>query len=111
MKTLTVDLGDRSYPIHIGTNLLTKKELICPHVTGSQVMIVSNDVVAPLYLKQTESLFTDFICHHVILPDGEKHKTLTVLNLIYDALLSNHFDRGCTLVALGGGVVGDMRAY
>jgi len=111
MKTLNVDLGDRSYPIHIGTNLLSQKELVCPHVTGSQVMIVSNDVVAPLYLEKAKSLFTDFTCQHIILPDGEKYKTLTDLNLIYDALLSNHFDRGCTLVALGGGVVGDMTGY
>ena len=111
MKTLTVDLGKRSYPIHIGTNLLTQKELVVPHVTGSQVMIVTNNIVAPLYLAQAEALFSDFQCHHVILPDGENHKTLTDLNLIYDALLSNHFDRYCTLVALGGGVVGDMTGY
>ena len=111
MKTLTVDLGERSYPIHIGKNLLAHKELVTPHVTGSQVMIVTNDVVAPLYLEQAKALFTDFKCHEVILPDGEKHKTLTDLNLIYDALLSNHFDRYCTLVALGGGVVGDMTGF
>jgi len=111
MKTLTVDLGERSYPIHIGEGLLAQKELVIPHVTGTQVMIVSNDIVAPLYLEQTKLLFKDFNCHHVILPDGEKHKTLTDLTLIYDALLSNHFDRYCTLVALGGGVVGDMTGY
>ena len=111
MKTLTVDLGERSYPIHIGSGLLSKKELVSPHVTGNQVMIVSNDVVAPLYLEQANALFSGFNCQHVILPDGEKHKTLTDLNLIYDALLSNHFDRSCTLVALGGGVVGDMTGY
>jgi len=111
MKTLTVDLGERSYPIHIGEGLLAQKELVIPHVTGTQVMIVSNDIVAPLYLEQVKLLFKDFNCHHVILPDGEKHKTLTDLTLIYDALLSNHFDRYCTLVALGGGVVGDMTGY
>lgn len=111
MKTLTVDLGERSYPIHIGANLLSQKDLVTPHVTGSQVMIVTNDIVAPLYLEQAKTLFSDFNCHEVILPDGEKHKTLTDLNLIYDALLSNHFDRYCTLVALGGGVVGDMTGY
>lgn len=111
MKTLSVDLGVRSYPIHIGVNLLANKQLVTPHVTGSQVMIVSNDIVAPLYLAQAQALFADFKCHHVILPDGEKHKTLNDLNLIYDALLSNHFDRSCTLVALGGGVVGDMTGF
>lgn len=111
MKTLTVDLGERSYPIHIGTGLLNQKELVTSHVTGSQVMIVTNDVVAPLYLEQAKSMFSDFNCHHVILPDGEIHKTLADLTLIYDALLENHFDRYCTLVALGGGVVGDMTGY
>ncbi len=111
MKTLTVDLGERSYPIYIGAGLLSQKELLTPYVSGSQVMIVSNDVVAPLYLEQVKKLFVDFQCQHVILPDGEKYKTLSDLNLIYDALLSNHFDRYCTLVALGGGVVGDMTGY
>jgi len=111
MKTLTVDLGERSYPIHIGEGILAQKELVIPYVTGTQVMIVSNDIVAPLYLEQAKLLFNDFNCHHVILPDGEKHKTLTDLTLIYDALLSNHFDRYCTLVALGGGVVGDMTGF
>lgn len=111
MKTLTVDLGQRSYPIHIGPGLLSQKELVIPHVTSSQVMIVTNEIVAPLYLEQVKTLFSDFNCHEVILPDGEKHKTLTDLNHIYDALLSNHFDRYCTLVALGGGVVGDMTGF
>jgi len=111
MKTLNVDLGTRSYPIHIGTDLLSQKDLVIPHVTGTQVLIVTNDIVAPLYLEQTKALFSDFNCQEVILPDGEKHKTLKDLNLIYDALLSNHFDRYCTLVALGGGVVGDMTGY
>jgi len=111
MKTLNVDLGKRSYPIHIGANLLSQANLIIPHVTGTQVMIVTNDIVAPLYLEQVKALFTDFIYHEVILPDGEKHKTLTDLNLIYDALLSHHYDRYCTLIALGGGVVGDMTGF
>ncbi len=111
MKTLTVNLGERSYPIHIGADLLSQKELVTPYVNGSQVMIVSNDIVAPLYLEQAKALFTDFQCQTVILPDGEQHKTLSDLNLIYDALLSNHFDRYCTLVALGGGVVGDMTGF
>ena len=77
MKTLTVDLGERSYPIHIGSNLLSQHDLVSSHVSGTQVMIVTNDVVAPLYLQQAKSLFKDFECHVVILPDGEKHKTLT----------------------------------
>lgn len=111
MKTLTVELGERSYPIYIGSGLLSRKDLVTPYVCGSQVMIVSNDVVAPLYLEQVKKLFADFQCEQIILPDGEAHKTLTDLNLVYDALLKNHFDRHCTLVALGGGVVGDMTGF
>ncbi|MDX1812173.1 MAG: 3-dehydroquinate synthase [Gammaproteobacteria bacterium] len=111
MKTLHVDLGDRSYPIYIGQNLLTQANLICPHIAGKQVLIVSNETVAPLYLDKVTALLTDFQVESVILPDGEKYKNLEVLNQIYDALLTHKFDRSVTLVALGGGVVGDMTGF
>ncbi len=111
MKTLTVDLGARSYPIHIGSGLLGRPELIREHISGSRVMIVSNETVAPLYLQKTVTAFDNFQVEHVILPDGEQHKTLNVLNKIFDALLEKHFDRHCTLVALGGGVIGDMTGF
>ncbi|MDH5395022.1 MAG: 3-dehydroquinate synthase [Gammaproteobacteria bacterium] len=111
MKTLHVELGDRSYPIFIGQDLLSKPELVEPYVHGTQVMIVTNTTIAPLYLEQVKKTFAKFNCQTVILPDGEKYKNLTELNAIYDALLSAKFDRKCTLVALGGGVIGDMTGF
>jgi 3-dehydroquinate synthase len=111
MQTLQVDLGDRSYPIYIGTGLLGAAELVVPFVRGSQVMIVSNETVAPLYLEKTRQMFAGFRTEAVILPDGEQYKTLAVWERIFDALLGQRFDRSCTLVALGGGVVGDMTGF
>ncbi len=111
MKTVTVNLSDRSYPIHIGAGLLDHAELVGKHVHGKQVMIVSNETVAPLYMDKTKKLFTNFETHEVILPDGEVYKNLDELNKIFDVLLQNHFDRYTTLVALGGGVIGDMTGF
>src|SRR5512143_3133443 len=102
MNTLNVDLGTRSYPIYIGRGLLGREDLVTPFIKGRQVMIVSNETIAPLYLEKTAQAFAAYNYKHVILPDGEEYKTLDVLNKIFDALLSNRFDRGCTLVALGG---------
>lgn len=111
MKTLTVDLGDRSYPIFIGQNLLSDPALVKPYVTGSQVLIVSNTTVAPLYMAQAKQAFADFDVQEVILPDGEEYKNLEVLDLIFAAALKHRFDRRCTFVALGGGVIGDMTGF
>lgn len=111
MKTLTVELGERSYPIYIGENLLGKSDLIRPHIPGDQVMVVSNETVAPLYLDKVKSALGHFKLADVILPDGEQYKNLDTLNIIYDALLKNRFDRQCTLIALGGGVVGDITGF
>lgn len=111
MNTLYVELGERSYPIYIGSGLLGRSDLVIPHIVGQQVMIVTNDTVAPLYLEQVQATFADYNCETVILPDGEQYKTLEVVNRIFDALLTKHFDRHCTLVALGGGVVGDMTGF
>jgi 3-dehydroquinate synthase len=111
MKTLTVDLGDRSYPIHIGQQLLQQPELITPHIRGRQVMVVTNDTIAPLYLERAKQLLAGFELATVILPDGEQYKNLDTLNTIFDALLERRFNRGCTLVALGGGVVGDITGF
>jgi 3-dehydroquinate synthase len=109
--TLQVDLGDRAYPIYIGSDLISNPELFAQHIKGSRVMVVSNTTVAPLYLEQLKKALVDFNVSEVILPDGEEFKTLDVLNQIYTALLENRFDRTCTLIALGGGVVGDMTGY
>jgi 3-dehydroquinate synthase len=111
MKTLTVSLNERSYPIHIGQNLLGKENLLAPHIQGQQVLIVSNETIAPLYLEKTRSALSAYQCEMVILPDGEQYKTLDTVNLIFDALLQHRFDRQCTLIALGGGVVGDITGF
>ncbi|GAB4302833.1 MAG: 3-dehydroquinate synthase [Thiohalomonadaceae bacterium] len=111
MKTLHVDLGARSYPIYIGPGLLGRADLVLPHLTGTQAMIVSNETVAPLYLDRALAAFKGIRTEAVILPDGEQYKTLETVNTVFDALLSHRFDRKCTLVALGGGVVGDMTGF
>ena len=111
MNTLTVNLNERSYPIHIGQDLLGDPALLSPHIHGTQVLVVSNETVAPLYLEQTLAALTDYQCATVVLPDGEKYKTLETVNLIFDALLQHRFDRQCTLIALGGGVVGDITGF
>ena len=111
MKTLNVDLPNNSYPIFIGQDILNDSSIVAPFVKGRQVMIVTNEAVAPLYLDQAKALFKDFSVDVVILPDGEEYKNLEHLNLIYDGLLSNQHNRTTTLVALGGGVVGDMTGF
>lgn len=110
-KTLTVDLGVRNYPIHIGSAILTDPDLYRPHISGTQVMIVTNETVAPLYLDALKQTLGDYQVNEVILPDGERYKTLEVWSRIFDALLTERFARDCTLVALGGGVVGDMAGF
>lgn len=111
MNTLTVDLGDRSYPIFIGTGLLDRPEFYQPYISGRQVLIVTNETVAPLYLERVKKALEGYQVDEVILPDGEAYKDLTTLNLIYDALLQKQHNRTTTLLALGGGVVGDMCGY
>ncbi|MDO8331457.1 MAG: 3-dehydroquinate synthase [Fluviicoccus sp.] len=113
MQTLLVDLGDRSYPIYIGEHLLEKDNLLLPFIRGLQVLIVSNTTVAPLYLRVvTEALAKagKQIREH-ILPDGEQFKTFDQINAIFTTLLENRFNRDCTIIALGGGVVGDMTGF
>lgn len=111
MKTLQVDLGTRSYPIYIGQALLGQAKLVTPFVKSQQVLVVSNETVAPLYLEKTLATLTNFQTVSVILPDGEEYKTLAVLNQIFDNLLTHRCDRQTTLVALGGGVIGDMTGF
>ena len=111
MNTLHVDLGDRSYPIHIGPGVLGDAALLAPHISGRQVLVVSNETVAPLYLAKLQAALGDYEQDAVILPDGEQFKNLDVLNQIFDRLLQRRFNRRCTLIALGGGVVGDMTGF
>jgi len=114
--TLTVELGSRSYPIYIGSGLLQQAKLLEPHICGKQVMLVTNSTVAPLYLQtvldglhslQISGLQIDSL----VLDDGEQHKHLDTVSLIFDRLLEQRHNRTTTLIALGGGVIGDMTGY
>jgi len=111
--TLNVDLGERSYPIAIGPGLLDDAALLARHIGGNKVAIVTNTTVAPLYLDKVaghlRALGRDVV--EIVLPDGEEHKNWQSLNLVYDALLQNKCDRKTTLVALGGGVIGDLTGF
>ena len=112
MQTLHVELGDRRYPIFIGSDL-NPRNLLEPYIHGQQVMIVSNTTVAPLYLT-TYVAALEALGKKVatcILPDGEKYKKIEYLNLIFDALLEAGFNRDATVLALGGGVIGDMAGF
>lgn len=111
MQTLKVDLGERSYPIYIGEGLLEQPELLAPHIAGRQVAIVSNETVAPLYLERLCKTLGAYSVLPVILPDGEAHKNWETLQLIFDGLLTARHDRRTTVVALGGGVIGDMAGF
>ena len=111
MDTLTVDLGARSYPILIGASLLKQTELMERHVPGRDILLVSNTTVAPLYAEElTRALRTRRVLV-TLLPDGEGHKTLATLARILDVLVANRFGRDATIVALGGGVVGDVAGF
>ncbi|HTT07576.1 MAG TPA: 3-dehydroquinate synthase [Gammaproteobacteria bacterium] len=114
MHTVHVNLAERGYPIYIAPGLLDDPKWLA-HLRGRQVMIVTNTIVGPLYQARVEHTLAK---HHpgcevrsVVLPDGEEHKTLAVMSEIVTALLQNRFDRGCALLALGGGVVGDLTGF
>jgi len=111
MTKFEVQLGERSYPIYIGKNIREEPTYLSKHVHGGTVFIISNDKVAPLYLDAILNNCRKYICHHLILPDGEIYKSLDTMNLIYSALLKNHCDRDTTLIALGGGVIGDITGF
>ncbi|MDR0715848.1 MAG: 3-dehydroquinate synthase [Azoarcus sp.] len=113
MHTLNVSLGARSYPIHIGHGLLDSPSLILPHLRTRKVAVVTNEVVGPLYLERLCAGLRreDVEIVTVVLPDGEAYKEWRTLNLIFDMLLREHCERATTLIALGGGVVGDMAGF
>ncbi|WP_437421408.1 3-dehydroquinate synthase [Stutzerimonas chloritidismutans] len=111
MQTLHVDLGERSYPIYIGEQLIERGELLSRHIRGKQVAIVTNDTVAPLYLDRLRRSLDGFSVTSVVLPDGEAHKNWQTLQAVFDALLQARHDRKATVVALGGGVIGDMAGF
>ena len=111
MQTLQVELAERSYPIYIGAGLLAQARLFAPHIAGRQVAIVTNETVAPLYLQRLLNVLAGFDVASVILPDGEAFKTWETLQLIFDGLLTARHDRRTTVIALGGGVIGDMAGF
>lgn len=113
MQTLTVSLGERSYPIHIGAGLLEREDLIAPSLRQKKGLVVTNTTVAPLYLERLLSTLgrLGVSAIPVVLPDGEQYKTWQTLNTIFDALLGAHCERSTTLIALGGGVIGDMGGF
>lgn len=113
MKTLSVGLAERSYPIHIGNDLLGKSELLLPYLSRKRAVVVSNTTVAPLYLQR----LTEILAQHqiqvesIVLPDGEQYKNSESMNVIYDALLRSRCERSTPIIALGGGVIGDMAGF
>ena len=111
MKTLHVALGERSYPIYIGEQLLSEPALFAAHIKGKEVLIVSNETVAPLYLEQVKAALAAYRLETVILPDGEQFKTLDIMQRIFDSLLQARMSRQVTIIALGGGVIGDMAGF
>jgi 3-dehydroquinate synthase len=111
MNTLQVALGHRSYPIYVGCGLLDQAELYARHIKAKQVLVVTNEKVAPFYLDRVLAQLKAYNASQLILPDGEQHKCLDVLDQIFDTLLANKFGRSATLIALGGGVIGDMGGF
>ena len=112
MTTVEVRLDDYSYPIHIGQGLLGESQLLSPHIGGGGALIVTNETIAPLYLERLRTtLGAETRVAEVILPDGEEHKSMAMLDRIFDVLIEQRFSRDVTIVALGGGVVGDMAGF
>ncbi|MDD5250397.1 MAG: 3-dehydroquinate synthase [Rhodocyclaceae bacterium] len=113
MRTLNVALGERAYPIHIGPGLLGRPDLVVGALATPRAAIVSNEVVAPLYLEKLAAPLraAGVRITAIVLPDGESHKNWETLNRIFDVLLAERCDRGTTVIALGGGVVGDLAGF
>jgi 3-dehydroquinate synthase len=113
MQTLQVSLNERSYPIFIGENLLTQVVCFKPYLKAKQILIVSNSTVAPLYLERVQAtlLAQGYVVETHILPDGEQYKDMAHVEGVFTTLLEKRFNRDCALIALGGGVVGDMTGF
>ncbi|WP_416307069.1 3-dehydroquinate synthase [Neptunicella sp. SCSIO 80796] len=111
MTILTVDLGERSYPIHIDSNLLQQADILTRHLTTSKVVVVTNQTIQPLYGELISGLLSDLDCQWIVLPDGEQYKTLGSFEQIMSQLLTIGAARDTTLIALGGGVIGDITGF
>jgi 3-dehydroquinate synthase len=113
MRILTLELGERSYPIYIGADLLARADLVTEKLRQDKVAIITNSTVAPLYLAGLRQALekTGVTVVPVVLPDGEAYKNWETLNTIFDTLIENRCERGITIVALGGGVIGDLAGF
>lgn len=111
MKTFDVQLGKRSYPIYIGENLISQPHYFLDHIQSERVFIVSNEKVAPLYLDNILASCNKLKCEYEVLPDGEQYKNISTMETLYSSLLEKQCDRHTTLIALGGGVVGDITGF
>ncbi len=111
MSTLTVELGDRSYPIQIEAGLLSQPSLFSTYIKGPLAVIVTNETVAPLYLETVKAACGDVHVETIILPDGEQHKNLAQFEVVMTRLLELNAARDTTLIALGGGVIGDLTGF
>lgn len=109
--TLSVELGQRSYPLYIGSGLLSRGSQLTETLGGRDVMIVTNDTVGPIYLAPLRSRLKGSRVHEVVLADGEAHKTLATANVVLDALVAERCGRDAVVLALGGGVVGDIAGF
>lgn len=110
-EALTIRLQHHEYPIYIGSDCFSDCSLLQQHVSSQQVLIVTNTTIAPLYLAPVQQAFASIQCDVVVLPDGESHKNQHSLFLIYDALIGHQHHRDTTLIALGGGVIGDLTGF
>jgi 3-dehydroquinate synthase len=111
VQTVQVDVGHSRYPITIGSGLLTKRELLDAQIPGRDLMVVTNTTVAPLYLPALRTVLGERRVAECVLPDGEQHKTLQTAGRVFDALVENKLNRDATVLALGGGVVGDIAGF
>jgi 3-dehydroquinate synthase len=111
MHTVNVSLGERSYPILIGAGLLRSRELLAAQLSGRDAVLISNTVVAPLYAQLIKHSLEGQRVLEVILPDGEQHKTLATASRVFDVLIANRIGRDAVVLALGGGVVGDLAGF
>lgn len=111
MKQINVELGARAYPIYIGEGLLADSSLLARHIPSKQILIISNEMVAPLYLEPVRQGLPGVEVHTFILPDGEQGKNLENFNRIIGRLLEYKYSRSCMIIALGGGVIGDLSGF
>ena len=112
MKTIKIKFDERSYPIYIGENLISNYDLIEQHILSKKIAIITNETVAAIYLNPLlESLSSHKEIISIVLPDGESYKNQDSLDDIHTQLLKNKADRSITLIALGGGVIGDITGF